>query len=80
MRKTTIQLLCLILVGTIIFWREWAMDFSIGQRAEVGIKKAIPLIESSPNTIIWLVGLAGGLWLLMEVVTRYLKLSSPNSV
>ena len=56
------------------------MDFSIGQRAEVGIKKAIPLIESSPNTIICLVGLAGGLWLLMEVVTRYLKLSSPNSV
>jgi len=80
MRKTTIQLLLLMLAGAIIFWREWAMDFSIVQQIEVEGRNATPLIDASPNTIIWLVGLACGVWLLTEVATRYLKLSSPNSV
>ncbi len=82
MRKTTIQLLVLLLAGGIIFWREWASNFVIQSSFDKGLETTIPpsWVNTSPNSIIWLVLVAGGLCLVTELLTRYLKLSSPNSV
>ena len=82
MRKSTIQLLILLLAGGIIFWREWASNFVISTSLDKGLETNIPpsWINASPNSIIWLILVAGGLLLMTELLTKYLKLSSPNSV
>ena len=82
MRKTKIQLLLLLLAGGIIFWRELSSSFVVGRNLQKGLEQAIPPIwtETSSNSIIWLMIVAAGLVLLTEGVTRYIKMSSPNSV
>ena len=83
MRRTSIQLIVLLIAGMVVVWREWtAGSFLESTAANMPLLPPFfsEQITDTSSSIIWLVGVAGIVVVLTECCSRYFKLSSPNSV